>query len=220
MRLEQILVLGILLFCKSLCSQENIREKIYITSDSLSYIHLLPNQKFGYVSYAGTSPLFYNIRNKGKKVFCGPSFVIHEFGSGKYTITTDKLKLNFTVPENSIDSVLIKETMNNTDSIQVKIIFKSYVESQNVSGIGIGSSIKSKDNFINLNTMFEDFASFTVDKKRLPMDLIINDKYILKITNKTNQDITLFVNDFKKFKSENIENKIFNFNELIDQLKE
>lgn len=220
MKLKQILILGIILFCKDLYSQENIREKIYITADSLSFIHLLPNQKFGYVSYGGTSPLIYTNRNKGKRVFCGPSFVIDEFGSGKYSIENKKIQLNFIKPIHSIDSISIKETENLTDSIKVKISFKSYLNSGNDDGIGIGSTIKSKDSLININTMFENFTSFAVKKTELPLKLIINEKYNLEIVSERNQDITLFVNDFKKFTTDNIENKVFELNTLTELTNE
>ena len=89
-----------------------------------------------------------------------------------------------TIPEEGIHNqiAIVKETEKRTDSIKVKISFKSYVNSKNDDGIGIGSTIKSKDSFININTMFESFSSFAVKKSKLPLKLIINEKY--KITKK------------------------------------
>lgn len=220
MKFKTILLLTILLISKNFYCQENNREKIYFTSDSLSIIHLLPNQKFGYTSYKGDSPLTYWNKKKGKRVFCGPSFIINEFGSGKYSIVENKMQLNFIKPKHSIDSIFINKTKNITDSIRIKITFKSYVNSKNNDGIGIGSTIKSKDSLININTMFESFASFTVKKNKLPLKLIINEKYNLEIESEKNQDITLFVNDFKKFTTDNIENKVFEFNTLTEQKNE
>jgi hypothetical protein len=220
MKFKTILLLTILLISKNFYCQENDREKIYFTSDSLSFIHLLPNQKFGYTSYKGDSPLIYRNKKKGKRVFCGPSFIINEFGSGKYSIVENKMQLNFIKPKHSIDSISINKTKNITDSIRIKITFKSYVNSKNNDGIGIGSTIKSKDSLININTMFESFASFTVKKNKLPLKLIINEKYNLEIESEKNQDITLFINDFKKFTTDNIENKMFELNTLTEQKNE
>jgi hypothetical protein len=220
MKFKTILLLTILLISKNFYCQENDRDKIYFTSDSLSFIHLLPNQKFGYTSYKGDSPLIYWNKKKGKRVFCGPSFIINEFGSGKYSIVKNKMQLNFIKPRHSIDSISINKTKNITDSIRIKITFKSYVNSKNNDGIGIGSTIKSKDSLININTMFESFASFTVKKNKLPLKLIINEKYNLEIESEKNQDITLFVNDFKKFTTDNIENKMFELNTLTKQKNE
>ncbi|AUC84830.1 hypothetical protein CW731_05770 [Polaribacter sp. ALD11] len=220
MKLNTFLLFGILLIFNNLYSQENNREKIYFTSDNLSFIHLLPNQNFGYTSYKGDSTLIYWNKKKWKRVFCGPSFIINEFGSGKYSIVANKIQLDFIKPKHSIDSISINETKNITDSIKVKITFKSYVNSKNNDGIGIGTTIKSKDDFININTMFEDYTSFTINKKKLPLNLTINEKYNLEILSDKNQDITLFVNDFKKFTTENIENKVFEFNTLTEQPNE
>ena len=217
MKLNAFLFFATILICNSLYSQENNREKIYFTSDSLSFIHLLPNQKFGFTSYKGDSPLIYWNKKKGKRVFCGPSFVVNEFGSGKYSIVDNKIQLDFIKPKHSIDSISINETKNITDSIKVKITFKSYVNSKNNDGIGIGSTIKSKDSLININTMFDSFTSFTVKKNKLPLKLIINAKYNLEIVSELNQDITLFVNGFKKFTTDNIENKEFEINTLTEQ---
>ena len=221
MKLKTILLLTILLLSKNIYSQENNREKIYFTSDSLSFIHLLPNQKFGFISYKGDSPLsYYNDKNQIKGHIDGPYFTINEFGSGEYSIENKKIRLNFIKPKHSIDSISIKETEKKTDSIKVKISFKSYVNSKNDDGIGIGSTIKSKDSLININTMFESFSSFAVKKSKLPLKLIINEKYNLEIISDKNQDITLFVNDFKKFTTVNIENKVFEFNTLTEQTNE
>ncbi len=221
MKLKKILILTILLMSKNLYSQENNREKIFFTSDSLSFIHLLPNQKFGFISYKGDSPLSYNNdKNQIKGHIDGPYFIINEFGSGEYSIQNKKIQLNFIKPEHPIDSISIKETKNLTDSIKVKISFKSYVNSKNNDGIGIGSTIKSKDSLININTMFESFATFGVKKAKLPLKLIINEKYNLEIVSDKNHDITLFVNDFKKFTTDNIENKVFELNTLTEQTNE
>ena len=218
MKLKTIFLLTILLISKNFYSQENNREKIYFTSDSLSFIHLLPNKKFGFISYKGDSPLsYYNDKNQIKGHIDGPYFTINEFGSGVYSIENKKIRLNFIKPKHSIDSISIKETENLTDSIKVKISFKSYVNSKNNDGIGIGSTIKSKDSLININTMFESFTTFGVKKSELPLKLIINEKYNLEIVRDRNQEITLFVNDFKKFTTENIENKEFEFNTLTEQ---
>ncbi len=218
MKFKTILLLTILLISKTFYSQETSREKIYFTSDSLSFIHLLPNKKFGFISYKGDSPLsYYNDDNQTKGHIDGPYFIINEFGSGEYSIENKKIQLNFIKPEHSIDSISIKETENLTDSIKVKISFKSYMNSGNDDGIGIGSTIKSKDSLININTMFESFTSFAVKKSKLPLRLIINEKYNLGIVSDRNQDITLFVNDFKKFTTDNIENKVFEFNTLSEQ---
>ena len=219
MKLKTILILGIILICESIYSQENNREKIYFTSDSLSFIHLLPNQKFGYVSYKGDSPLSYEYdKNQIKGHIDGPYFIINEFGSGEYSVMNNKIQLDFINPKHSIDSIYIKETKNITDSIKVKITFKSYLNSKNNNGIG--NTIKSKNNFININTMFDDVASVTISKKSLPLDLLINDKYHLKIISEQNQDIILFVNDFKKFTTVNIENKTLEFDSLTEQKNE
>jgi hypothetical protein len=221
MKLKTILLLTILLISKNFYSQENNREKIYFTSDSLSFIHLLPNQKFGYISYKGVSPLsYYNDKNQIKGYIDGPSFTINEFGSGEYSIEKEKIQLNFIKPTHSIDSISTKETKNLTDSINVKICFKTYLNSGNDDGIGIGSTIKSKDSLININTMFESFTSFAIKKSKLPLKLIINEKYNLEIVRDRNQDITLFVNDFKKFTTDNIENKVFEFNTLTEKTNE
>ena len=143
MKLKTILLLTILSISKNFYSQENSREKIYFTSDSLSFIHLLPNQKFGFISYKGDSPLsYYNDENQTKGHMDGPYFTINEFGSGEYSIENKKIQLNFIKPIHSIDSISIKETENLTDSIKVKISFKSYLNSGNDDGIGIGSTIK------------------------------------------------------------------------------
>jgi hypothetical protein len=221
MKLKTILLLTILLINKNFYSQEKNREKIYFATDSLSFIHLLPNQKFGFISYKGDSPLsYYNDKNQIKGHIDGPYFTINEFGSGEYSIENKKIRLNFMKPKHSIDSISINETENITDSIKVKISFKSYVNSKNDDGIGIGSTIKSKDSLININTMFESFSSFAVKKSKLPLKLIINEKYNLEIISDKNQDITLFVNDFKKFTTVNIENKVFEFNTLTEQANE
>ena len=221
MKFKTILLLTILLISKNFYSQENNREKIYFTSDSLSFIHLLPNQKFAFISYKGDSPLSYhNDENQIKGHIDGPYFTINEFGSGEYSIENKKILLSFIKPTHSIDSISIKETENLTDSIKIKISFKSYVNSKNDDGIGIGSTIKSKDSLININTMFENFTSFTFKKSKLPLKLIINENYNLEIVNDRNQYITLFVNDFKKFTTDNIENKVFEFNTLIEQKNE
>ena len=221
MKLKTILLLTILLINKNIYSQENNREKIYFTSDSLSFIHFLPNQKFGFISYKGDSPLsYYNDENQTKGHIDGPYFTINEFGSGEYSIENKKIQLNFIKPTHSIDSISIKETENITDSIKVKISFKSYVNSKNDDGIGIGSTIKSKDSLININTMFESFTSFDIKKSKLPLQLIINEKYNLELVSNKNQDITLFVNDFKKFTTDNIENKVFELNTLTEQTNE
>lgn len=221
MKLKTILILTILLISKNLYSQENNREKIFFTSDSLSFIHLLPNQKFGFISYKGDSPLsYYNDKNQIKGHIDGPYFIINEFGSGEYSIQNKKIQLNFIKPKHPIDSISIKETENLTDSIKVKISFKSYVNFKNNDGIGIGSTIKSKDSLININTMFESFATFGVEKGKLPLKLVINEKYNLEIVSDKNHDITLFVNDFKKFTTDNIENKVFELNTLTEQTNE
>ncbi|WAC03060.1 hypothetical protein N7U66_05375 [Lacinutrix neustonica] len=128
--------------------------------------------------------------------------------------------MKFIKSKHPIDSISIKETKNLTDSIKVKISFKSYVNSKNNDGIGIGSTIKSKDSLININTMFESFTSFAIKKSKLPLKIIINEKYNLEIVSDRNQDITLFVNDFKKFTTVNIENKVFEFNTLSEQTNE
>lgn len=221
MKLKTILLLTILLISKNFYSQKKNREKIYFTPDSLSYIHLLPNQKFGFISYIGNSPLsYYNDENQTKGHIDGPYFTINEFGSGEYLIENKKMKLNFIKPIHSIDSISIKETENLTDSIKIKISFKSYLNSGKDDGIGIGSTIKSQDSLININTMFESFTSFSVKKNKLPLKLIINEKYNLEIVSDRNQDIILFVNDFKKFTTDNIENKVFEFNTLTEQTNE
>ena len=221
MKFKTILLLTILLLSKSIYSQKNDREKIYFTSDSLSFIHLLPNQKFGFISYKGDSPLsYYNDKNQKKGSIDGPYFVINEFGSGEYSIENEKIKLNFIKPAHSIDSVSIKETKNLNDSINVKISFKSYLNLRNDNGIGIGSTIKSEDSLININTMFESFAIFRVKKSELPLKLLINEKYNLEIINEMNQNITLFVNEFKKIKTDYIENKVFDLNLLTVQINE
>ncbi|MCL5247773.1 hypothetical protein M4I21_18345 [Cellulophaga sp. 20_2_10] len=221
MKLNTVLLLTILLISKNFYSQENSREKIYFTSDSLSFIHLLPNQKFGFISYKGDSPLsYYNDENQTKGYIDGPYFIINEFGSGEYAIENEKMKLNFIKPIHSIDSISIKETENLTDSIKVKISFKTYLNSGNDDGIGIGSTIKSKDSLININTMFESYTSFAVKKRKLPLKLIINEKYNLEIESERNKEITLFVNDFKKFTTDNIENKVFEFKTLTEQTNE
>ncbi len=221
MKLRTILLLTILLISNSIYSQENNREEIFFTSDSLSFIHLLPNQKFGYVSYKGQSPLTYkHDKNQIKGHIDGPYFTINEFGSGEYSISNNNVQLNFFKPKHSIDSISVKKTKNSTDSIKLKISFKSYVSSKNNDGIGIGSTIKSKDDSININTMFDSFTSFTVKKNKLPLKLIVNEKYNLEIASELDQDITLFVNDFKKFTTDNIENKEFDFNTLTKQKNE
>ena len=221
MKFKTILLLTILLLSKSIYSQKNDREKIYFTSDSLSFIHLLPNQKFGFISYKGDSPLsYYNDKNQKKGSIDGPYFVINEFGSGEYSIENEKIKLNFIKPAHSIDSVSIKETKNLNDSINVKISFKSYLNLRNDNGIGIGSTIKSEDSLININTMFESFAIFRVKKSELPLKLLINEKYNLEIINEMDQNITLFVNEFKKIKTDYIENKVFDLNLLTVQINE
>jgi len=221
MKLKTILLLTILLISKNFYSQEKNREKIYFATDSLSFIHLLPNQKFGFISYKEDSPLsYYNDKSQIKGHIDGPYFTINEFGSGEYSIENKKIRLNFIKPKHSIDSISIKETENITDSIKVKISFKSYVNSKNDDGIGIGSTIKSKDSLININTMFESFSSFAVKKSNLPLKLIINEKYNLEIVSDRNHDITLFVNDFKKFTTDNIENKVFDLNTLTEQSNE
>ncbi|MCK7590755.1 hypothetical protein M0G43_09230 [Subsaxibacter sp. CAU 1640] len=221
MKLKTIVLLTILLISKTFYSQENSREKIYFTSDSLQFIHLLPNQKFGFISYKGHSPLSYhNDKNQKKGSIDGPYFTINEFGSGTYLIENKKIQLNFIKPIHSIDSISIIETNSLTDSINVKLSFKSYSNSGNDDEIGIGSTIKSKNGLININTMFESFASFAVKKSNIPLKLIINEKYNLEIASNNNQDITLFVNDFKKFTTDNIENKVFEFNTLTEQKNE
>lgn len=221
MKLKTILILTILLTIKNINSQENNREKIFFTSDSLSFIHLLPNQKFGFISYKGDSPLsYYNDKHQKKGHIDGPYFTINESGSGTYSIENKKIILNFIKPKHAIDSISIKETKNLTDFIKVKISFKSYVKSRNYHGIGIGSTIRSKDSLININTMFESFTTFRVKKSKLPLKLIINEKYDLEIVNKKNHDITLFINDFKNFTTDNIENKVFNLNTLTEQTNE
>tara|TARA_B100000408_G_C10268283_1_gene210708 strand:- start:67 stop:732 length:666 start_codon:yes stop_codon:yes gene_type:complete len=221
MKLKTVLILTILLFSKSIYSQKNDREKIYFTSDSLSFIHLLPNQKFGFISYKGDSPLsYYNDKNQKKGSIDGPYFVINESGSGEYSIENEKIQLIFVKPAHSIDSISITETKNLTDSINVKISFKSYLNCRNDNGIGTGSIIKSKDSLININTMFESFAMFSVKKTELPLKLIINEKYNLEIVNEMDQNITLFVNEFKKFSTDYIENKVFDLNLLTEQINE
>ncbi|MFD0762281.1 hypothetical protein ACFQZW_09325 [Lutibacter aestuarii] len=221
MQLKAILILTILLISKNLYSQENNREKIFFTSDSLSFIHLFSNQKFGFISYKGDSPLsYYNDKNQIKGHIDGPYFIINEFGSGEYSIQNKKIQLNFIKPKHPIDSISIKESENLTDSIKIKISFKSYVNSKNNDGIGIGSTIKSKDSLININTMFESFTTFGVKKNELPLKLTINEKYDLEIVSDKNHNITLFVNDFKKFTTDNIENKVFELNTLTEQTNE
>ena len=68
--------------------------------------------------------------------------------------------------------------------------------------------------------MFESFTSFSIEKSKLPLKLIINDKYNLEIVNDRNQEITLFVNEFKKFTTDNIKNKVFEFNTLTENKNE
>jgi len=211
-----ILLLGCFLISNKNFSQNINKEKVYISSDSLSFIHLLPNQKFGYISYKGQSPLSY--KNQKKGLIDGSYLIINEFGSGKYSITENKIKLDFIESKYAIDSVSISKTDSKNDYIKVTITFKSYVNSKNDNGIGIGSIIQSSDNYININTMFDDFASFTINKEKLPLNLTINENYNLEIVSQQNQDIILFVNDFKKFSTKNIENKEFELNKLIKQV--
>jgi hypothetical protein len=220
-----ILVFGILvcnISCKSYAQKPN-HYKTFITSDSLAYIYILPKGEFGYISYKGQSPLSYkHDKNIIKGHIDGPYFTINEHGSGKYFYKKDKLILKFIKPKNSIDSISIKKTKSkqDIDSVGIKIIFKSYTKNQTDEGIGIGSVIKSSDSLINHNTMFDDYALIRIAKQNIPVKLIINGNYQIKIKEKTNQEIELFINQFKQITTENIKNKTFDIKTFIPLNKE
>lgn len=186
----------------------------YITSDSLSYIHLLPNNNFGLVSYKSISPIkdFYK-----KKRFSSSHFVISEFGAGNYKFKKNKLYLRFRKSRSVIDSITIKHENENIekDSINLSLNFKSYLDRKDKEGIGLDIGIKDKKGKINVNTMFNDYKNINISKKDLPIILFIDSNYKLKINKKNDQRVELFINEFKKKSLYSCKKKIFTLNKLI-----
>lgn len=223
MKINTILFLAILLSTLTIHSQTKTKEKIFTTSDSLTLIHLLPHQKFGYISYEGVSPLKYYYRMRKSRYahsgFSHPLFEVDESGSGTYSIIDNTLHLHFIQPKHAIDSISIKKTQTTSDSLHFKISFKHYIKSTNYEMFAPGSTVISKDSTINVDSGFENFVTFSLQKNKLPIELIINENYPLTITEKQHHDIELFINGFKKwFVTKNIKDKQFNLKELI-QLK-
>ncbi|WP_055444267.1 hypothetical protein [Lacinutrix himadriensis] len=201
-------------------SQEKIELGTYLTENKLGYVTLLKNKKFGFVSYHVSSPyttMEERKIKKIKKVLDGPSYIINEHGSGIYSFKNNKLKLEFIKPNHPIDSISIKETKTEykSDSIEVKIIFKSYIAKKYDEDVGYINDIKSNNGRINYNTMFDNFAHFKISKNELPFNLTINENFPLTIRKKTSQEIELFINQFKKITTENLVDKIFEFEKLI-----
>lgn len=199
-------------------SQENNKTKPYFTSDSLSFIYLFPNNKFGYISYQGESPFsYYFDKNKTKGSIDGPYFSLNEKGFGKYTLDKNKLNLKFITPKHPVDSISKKyyRSTKLNDSLSIKIIIKPYYSNTVTYGmIGVGTRITSKDNSINLNTGFESEIEFKIGENQLPLKLFINGKYSLTIDKNKNQIIELYFNRFKRMTTDNIENKTFDFSKL------
>lgn len=189
----------------------------YITSDSLIYIHLLPNKSFGFYSYSGQSPISYRYnKNTTKGHIDGPYFTIKEHGSGNYSIDDNMLLLNFIKPFTTIDSVSFKKSKskNKSDSLNIEILFKSYAFRKEIFGAGIGCKINSEDDSINKELGFNDSISLKVLKNRVPFKLIINENYELKIKKKTNQKIEVFINDFKRGSKEILVDRSYSLDEL------
>jgi len=217
-KLQIFVILTIFISMDAFSQKERI--DFYISSDSLTYIYLLPNKKFGLESFKTYSPLSYKYnKNILKGRLDGPYFIIDEHGYGDYRISAKKLNLKFIKCSNPIDSIYKskKNRENNSDSINVKIIFKSYISPKTQNGIGIGSVIKSKDGKIDYNTMFDDFALIKILKKDIPVELNINGYYNLRINQDVDQEIELFINDFKKFSTDNLNEKSFSLDKLIKQ---
>jgi hypothetical protein len=215
-----ILVIGILI-CNISCKSHSIKThevKTFITSDSLAFIYLLPKNKFGFISYGGESPFSYkHNKNITKGHIDGPSFIINEHGTGTYSIGNNNVVLEFKKPEHAVENVTNKkiETKRETDSISIKLIMKSYIYDDEKDTVGYGTWIKSRDGKIDIRTLFENHITFNLNKKQLPLEIIINGNYTLKIKKKYNQEFTIFLNDFKMFTSNAIENKTFEFDKLL-----
>lgn len=222
-----LLKVSIILLSLNLYSQEKIKLGTYWTEDKLCSITLLNNNQFGYTSFHGTSPFIAKEKriqeikknSKAKRRFCGTvSYVLNEHGSGIYSIVENKLKLNFIKPIHPVDSISFRKTKRKSKSISIKIVIKSYVYDDPFSGgIGIGTKIQSKDGSIDLNTKFESNIDFDINKKQLPMEITINDKFTFIIKKKYSQEITLFYNGFKRFMTEGIEDKNFDFDNMIKE---
>jgi len=222
-----LLKVSIFFLSFNLYSQEKIELGTYWTDDQLGSITLLENNQFGYTSFHGISPYMTRLKRKKeilengkvKKELCGTMFYsINEQGSGTYSIVDNKLKLNFIKPTHPIDSISFRKTKRKSKSVSIKIIIKSYLYDDPIfDSIGIGTSIKSKDGSIDLNTHFESYIDFEIDKKQLPMEIVINDNYSFIIKKKYSQEIKLFYNDFKMSMTEGIENKVFDFDKIIKE---
>ncbi|MFD2914443.1 hypothetical protein [Psychroserpens luteus] len=215
-----ISVIGISIYMTS-CKSYSFKQsdtKILITPDSLGYIYILPNKQFGFMSHNGQSP--FSDKHKVYDSWCGVrSYAINEQGSGKYILKKNKLLLKFTEPKSIIDSIYYKSLKPKTlrDSIKIKVIFKSYAGYGAEEGIGMSSKITSKNDVVNYDTRFDDFANLTISKTDLPLELIINGNYKFLIKDKIDQEIELFINEFKKFSDKDIKDKIYSTNTLIYQ---
>lgn len=209
-----IFCLLILLLYSSFYGQERIL-KTYLTADSLTVIHLFPNQQFGYTSYQGTSPFTY----KHIGSIDGPLFEIAEQGSGKYSVHKDRLKLNFVSTKHPVDSIskISSGRSRATDSLNLKIVIKPYYLGPHIdSELGIGTIITSEDITINLNTMFENCVDFKIGKDELPIRFIVNKKYELLVDTASDQEIELFINPFKTMVTQNPADKVLDLKNLTE----
>jgi len=222
-----LLKVSIALLSLNLYSQEKIKLGTYWTEDKLSSITLLKNNQFGYTSFHGTSPFIAKEKRnqeikkngKAKRRFCGTvSYALNEHRSGIYSIVENKLNLNFIKPIHPVDSISFRKTKRRSKTISIKIVIKSYLyDDPFFDSIGIGTKIQSKDGSIDLNTKFESYIDFDINKKQLPMEITINDKFTFIIKKKYSQEITLFYNDFKRSMTEGIEDKTFDFDKMIKE---
>ena len=216
-----ILFIGII-FCSS--TQKSYSQEIgiidtYVTADSLAYIYILPDNKFGYISYHGTSPFSYrHNKNLTRGRIDGPSFIMNQQGAGTYKVKKKNISLNFIQNEHNVEKIVFNkvETQKKANNFSIKITIKSFAyEDEFYDNIGIGSYIKSKDGKIDLNSEFENYFSFKVNKNQLPLELTLNGIYSFVINKKCNQEILIYFNDFKRSTADKIENKVFNMNDLI-----
>ncbi|MCY2686801.1 hypothetical protein [Salinimicrobium sp. TH3] len=217
----KIIFLGIFtLFISSSSFGQNKPDiKIYTTQDRSVILYLLPNSKFGYTSFNGVSPNTFKDRtNKGIKP-TPARYEVNEYGSGDYSLNNNKLKLNFTLSDQPIDSIskIISNTSYSKDSLEIKMIIKPYFSAKYLdSDLGIGTKVTSTDNSILLMTDFENYGEFKIAKSQLPLNLMINKNYELTIDTNSDQIIEIFVNPFKTRGTDKPKDKVLDFNSLTD----
>jgi len=202
--------------------QNKIDTGIYWSEDKLSSITLLKNNQFGYTSFHGTSPYLYKEKRKKenyKRKMCGTiHFSVNEQGTGTYSINKNNLLLNFIKTSHAVDSISFKKTKKQTKEISIKLKIKSYFYRETFDNfIGIGTDIKSKDGTIDLNTQFENYIVFNLNRNQIPMEITINNNYSFIIKKKYSQEITLFYNDFKMMSTGDIDNKIYDLKKLTKE---